>query len=325
MSTSRLYTTLQSIAILIGFGLFCSACSTNAATGRLQWDRMSTKDEIALGEKAMPELTKEYGGMVNDDVLRDYVESIGLSMAEFTEADNPDLPWEFTLLDSDVINAFALPGGKVFLSRGLMTKMNSEAELAGVIGHEIGHVTAQHTDDRLTQSMILAGLVIASGVATSNSDSDLERAVPLVVGAGGQGYLLSFGRDQELEADRLGMRYMRRAGYDPRGQLLVMKILKQSADEAGSNPPEWLSTHPHPETRIKAIRNLLKTDYKATQGNPAYSMYEDRFQSTARARLDALDKEAKIHGELPRGAFDNDIATLLFDATPSEWCNHCAM
>lgn len=277
--------------LLLTLTLFTTGCSTNEATGRFQFNTMSTSQEISLGTEAMPALTKEYGGVVSDAVLRDYVTGIGLKLARFTEGANPELPWEFTLLDSEVINAFALPGGKVFMTRGLMSQMTNEAQLAGVLGHEIAHVTAQHTDDRIGQAMVISGIAMAAGVATKDSESAWAKVVPLVVGTGGQGYLLKFGRGQESESDKLGMRYMRRAGYDPAGQMQVMQILQNFAKEAGGDaPPEWLSTHPYPETRIKRIKHLLATDFKRTQNNPQYGFFEARFQQTARARLDALAK-----------------------------------
>jgi len=319
--------TATAAAVLVVGGLCLGAgCSTNPATGRLQWDTMSTDQEIAIGEEAKGELTTEYGGAIEDPALRDYVDQTGRRMTPHTEAFNPDLPWEFTLLDSEVINAFALPGGKVFLSRGLMSQMTNEAQVAGVVGHEIGHVTAQHTDDRISQAMIVAGLASASGAVAKQSDSDWSQVVPLVVGLGGQGYLLSYGRSQELEADKLGMRYMARAGYDPYGQLQVMQILEESRREAGGGaaPPEWLSTHPYPETRIANIRELLASEFRDTQNNPEYDLHERRFLDVARPRLDRLAQRARERGELPRSTFDPLIAALLFDpASPRTWCAHC--
>lgn len=284
-SSSILFAGMLVLACGIQFG-----CSTNPATGRLQFDTYSTQEEIALGNSAKPQLTKEYGGEIKDSVLRDYVTGVGTELAKHTEAYNPDLPWEFTVLDSPVINAFALPGGKVFISAGLLARMNNEAQLAGVLGHEIGHVTAQHTDERIGQALVVAGIAGAAGVAANNSDDDWAKVVPVIVGVGGQGYLLRYNRGQELEADQLGMRYMARARYNPAGQKQVMQILEDSRVEAGGGtPPEWLSTHPYPETRIREINNLLATNFKKTQNNPEYSLHEERFNRVARPRLDALE------------------------------------
>jgi predicted Zn-dependent protease len=261
---------------------FAAGCTTNPATGRSQFVTMTTHQEIALGTEAMPALTKEYGGEVASPQLREYVRGVGLKLAQHTEAEGPSLPWEFTVLDSDVINAFALPGGKVFISRGLLEKFENEAQVAGVLGHEIGHVTAQHTDERVTQASLIAFGTGLAGVATRDSGG-WAQAVPLIVGAGGQGYLLTFSRSQESEADTLGLKYMTRAGYDPHGMLEVLGVLRDASE--GGQPPEFLSTHPHPETRIDTVTKLLQGPYRDTQNNPAYQKFPERFEQGAKPFL----------------------------------------
>lgn len=264
------------------------SCTTNPATGKSQFNYYSTSEEIQIGEQAGPELTKEYGGTVPDVELQAYVARVGRTLASKTEGDNPNLPWEFTLLNDEIVNAFALPGGKVFISRGLMEKMTNEAQLAGVLGHECGHVTAQHIDQQMGQTLAVGIGLSVLGAATS--DSDRGQAISAAAGLFGQGYLLKYGRDQESEADTLGMRYMARSGYDPAGQLQVMQILKAVEKEAGGRgAPEWLSTHPAPQTRIDRIRRLLSTTFADTQGKPdQYGLFEDRFAQTALPRLKAL-------------------------------------
>ncbi len=290
-------------------------CAKNAATGRMQFNQLSIQQEIALGTQAMPELVVEYGGEVPDQKLTQYVTRIGNALSQNTETNNPDLPWEFTLLDSEVINAFALPGGKVFLSLGLMQEMTNEAQLAGVLGHEIGHVTAQHIDERVSQSMIAAGLgsILASG--SGKSESAWASVVPLIVGVGSEGFLLKFSRDQEAEADRLGMRYMVLSNYDPIGQLQVMEILNAAQQESGgSAAPEWLSTHPYPETRIANITEWLSKDFAGSQNNPEFSLHEDRFNRIARPRLDALAKRSTSFN-----LYDDAVVLSI----PATWCAHC--
>lgn len=308
-------------AIVLASCLAAAGCRTNEATGRSQLIVLSAEDEIRLGEEAMPELVKEYGGEVSDSVLREYVRDIGMNLRQHTEAKNPDLPWQFTLLDSDVINAFALPGGKVFMSRGLMTRMTNEAQLAGVLGHEIGHVTAQHVNERISQAITLQVGVGAVALGTRRSEGSMARYVPVIVGAAGQGFLLKFSRDQESEADHLGMRYMARSGYHPRAQMEVMQILNDAMEEAGgARGPEFLSTHPYPETRIARIRENLRTIYTNADNNPRLSYHEERFQRIARPRLDAIEREK-------RRAMGNEnreealLAALL--AQPQAWCAHC--
>jgi len=253
-------------------------CTTNAATGHRQFNTLSRQQEIDMGKAAAPELAQQYGGPVPDASLQAYVRRVGMSMVPYVEGDYADLPWEFTLLDSDVINAFALPGGKVFITRGLAEKLDDEAEMAGVLGHEIGHVTAEHADKRVTSQSVAAGAAVLVGIATKDDDRDWVRiGAPMLVGAGGQGFLLKFGRDEELEADKLGMRYMTRAGYDPAGQLGVMQVLAKSS--GGARQPEWMSTHPYPGTRIKAIEKKLRNKYKDAKGERYRNRYQMEFLS----------------------------------------------
>jgi predicted Zn-dependent protease len=292
-------------------------CSVNPVTGRRQFNSLSREQEIQIGEEAMPQLVEGYGGAVEDAGVRRYMDSVGFALVEHTELDYPDLPWEFTLLDSDVINAFALPGGKVFVSRALIEEMDNEAQLAGVLGHEIGHVTGQHADDAVSRKMVLAGIAIGAAVAAGVSDEDwAPYAAGAVVGGSGL-FALSFDRDQELEADKLGLRYMTKAGYAPRGLLQVMKILKEAGGSGGNI--ELLSTHPHPDTRIKKIKKALKNQYLAQDTSPDFAFFENRFESRMLSPLSRVSR-----ADEPRAvdltAHDHGLAFWA----PEGWCAHCA-
>lgn len=282
--TRRLSRTLAATALLVGSTLL-GACTTNPATGRSQLNFLSRDEEIALGQEAAPDLITGYGGEVPDDALRAYVTDIGMKLAAETEGENPSLPWSFVFLNTDVINAFALPGGQVFVTRGLVERMDNEAQLAGVLGHEIAHVTARHVNNRLSRQM---GISLAAAIGGAVIDAESETMQLLVGGlvTGAGIYAMTFDRGQESESDELGMRYMSRAGYDPTGQLQLMQILAEASE--GPRQPEWLSTHPLPETRIERIEDLLANEYRGAVTNPANGLYPDRFQSTMLTRLNAL-------------------------------------
>lgn len=217
---------------------FAAGCQTNPATGRRILSTMSLSDEISLGAQAAPQFTQEFGGEVTDAELRTYVTGIGSRLATKTEGPFPDIPWTFTLLNSDVVNAFALPGGQVFVSRGLARRLTNEAQLAGVMGHEVGHVTAQHGSQRIAQQTLFnVGMTVAAVVVSQSKDEDVRRVGTLGVPAlqiGGNLVLLKYGRDEELEADRLGVRYMTALGYDPLGQYQVMELLNSLSQDRKS-------------------------------------------------------------------------------------------
>jgi predicted Zn-dependent protease len=266
--------------------VFVCGCSTNPSTGRSQLDLVDSSQVAAMGEQAAPELIKEYGGQVESRELRNYVEGVGRKLARQVEPEYKDIKWEFITLDSDVINAFALPPGKVFVSRGLLDKLDNEAQVAAVLGHEIGHVTAEHVDERISHAMLVQGLATGASAAVGGGDGgSASQLVPLVVGLGGQGYLLKFGRSQESEADRQGLKYMTRAGYDPRGAADVMRVLI-AADQGGARL-EMLSTHPDPKRRLADVQELIRNEYSYTQDNPEYKKHADRVNEKARPYLRA--------------------------------------
>jgi len=227
--------------------VFAAACALNPVTGEQMFSLVSKEQEIALGQQAAREIVQTIPP-VKDVELQAYVERIGKAMARKTE--RPDLPWSFTVLDDPTVNAFALPGGPIFVTRGILTHLNSEAELASVLGHEIGHITARHSVQQISKAQ-LAQLGLGVGVMLN---PDLEGAAQ-VASAGLQLMFLKFGRDDERQSDELGFRYMLEQGYDPREMANVFVTLgRASAVESKGSLPEWLSTHPDPENRVEAAR-----------------------------------------------------------------------
>jgi len=283
------------------FASVAVGCVTNPATGKKNLNFYGDqKEEIALGVQAQPSFIKEYGGEVPSPEIRSYVSNLGQQLA--AKSERPDLPWEFHVLDSAVINAFALPGGKVFMSRGLMEKMTNEAQLAGVLGHEIGHVTAMHIGQRMTQATSVQILATGIGVAGGATNNEYLKVLGVGAQAGGTVYLLKFSRDQESQSDELGVRYMSKLGYNPVGQVQVMEILKAAAG-GGSGGMEILQTHPLAQTRIDRLNALIKKEYPDYNANPPkYFFKADEFKQNILIPLSKLPPPKHTGAEAAKGA-----------------------
>jgi predicted Zn-dependent protease len=226
------------------------ACATNPATGKRQVMLVSESQEIAMGKQADQEAVAAYG-LYPDDKVQAYVSGLGRRLAAASE--RPSLPWTFRVVDDPTVNAFALPGGFIYVTRGIMTHLGSEAELVSVLGHEIGHVTGRHSANQMSkQQLAMGGLVLGMVV---------EPGLQQFAGVAQQGLgllFLKFGRDDEREADDLGLRYMTRASYDPREMVDTFDVLDRvSQASGGGRLPDWLSTHPSPENRIGRIREQI--------------------------------------------------------------------
>ena len=240
----------RSVAALIT--LVVIACAVNPATGRRQLSLVSEDQEVAMGREYDPQVAASMG-LYPDTGLQRYVQDLGARLAARSE--RPALPWTFRVADDPVVNAFALPGGFVYVTRGLLAHVNSEAELAAVVGHEIGHVTARHSASQMTRQQ-LAQVGLALGSIMSR---DIERFSP-VAGAALGVLFLKYSRDDESQADHLGVRYMRRADYDVREMPHVFTMLSAvSAAQPGERTPEWLATHPNPENRYARISQEIAT------------------------------------------------------------------
>lgn len=237
--------------LVLSLLLASSACVRNPVSGHRQLSLLSQKDEIALGQQSAKEVEQTIG-VVKDAALNQYVSSVGMSMARHSE--RPDLPWSFQVVDDPSVNAFALPGGPIFATRGLLASVNSEAELAGVLGHEIGHVTARHTAAQVTRTE-LAQLGLGVGAVISPTVAQYGQ----IAAAGMQLLFLKYSRGDESQADELGFRYMRQAGYDPRKMAdLFVTLQRVSEAEGGEGKlPTWLSTHPDPGDRLEKARERV--------------------------------------------------------------------
>lgn len=326
-------------AFLVAAGMAIAAfpgCVTNEATGKKIFTLgMSKGQQVALGSEAAPQFTEQMGGRIPNSQLQEYVDNIGKTLAAQTEGDNTKWPWEFNLVNTDQINAFALPGGKVFFTRGLAERLTTEAQMAGVIGHEIGHVTAEHGAQRMAQQIAFnAGMVATAVLVGVSGDKDVQRIGAIGVPAlaiGGNLFLLKFGRKEELEADALGVRYMTRAGYNPRGQMEVMQVLAKLSQ--GNRQPEFLSTHPDPNARVEAIQRMLQGEYANTQSDAKYQDFADRYRTRFLDVVKTLPPAPKtkqatrwITPEEAAAAMGMTLAQYEHEFNvddPTTWCAHC--
>jgi predicted Zn-dependent protease len=232
------------IAVLASAG-----CATNPVTGDRQFTLISESQEIAMGQAAAAEVRQTIG-LVDDAALQDYVSATGLALARTSE--RPKLPWSFQVVDDPTPNAFALPGGFIFVTRGMLNLMDSQAELASVLGHEIGHVTARHSVTAISRQQ-LAQLGLGLGGIFFPQVQPFGQAI----GAGLGLLFLKHGRDAERQADQLAVQYAGGRNYDVRETIDVFESLGRAGDEQRSALPAWLSTHPAPAERIDALKEYI--------------------------------------------------------------------
>ncbi len=238
--------------ILAGFALFkyYSSSQYNEITGETQHISITAEQEIALGVHSLPAMVEQYGGLHPDAEAQKFVKQIGQRIVQNSDARQTPYQYDFHLLaDAEVVNAFALPGGQVFITTALFNKLKTEDQLAGIFGHEVGHVVARHGAERIAKQELTQGLTGAAVVASG--DYNTAQAAQMIAGL----INMSYGRDQELESDDLGVRFMLQAGYDAEALIGVMQILEQAS--GGQRQPEFLSTHPSPENRVQKIKDAI--------------------------------------------------------------------
>jgi predicted Zn-dependent protease len=256
------------IALLLGgitlISYYCKR-SVNEVTGEVQHVDMTADQEIALGLQAAPEMAQQYGGIHPDRQAGAAVERIGEQIVRSTKAGQTPYKFQFHLLaDENTINAFALPGGQVFITAGLLKNLKTEGQVAGVLAHEIGHVVARHSAEQIAKSKLTQGLTGAAAIGMYDPDRPGTMVNAAAAAMIGKLLTLRYGRQDELEADKLAVDFTPSAGYDPRAMIQVMEILER--ENHGSSPPEFLSTHPNPGNRIEELQRDIATDYP--QGLP---------------------------------------------------------
>ncbi len=273
------------LGMLLGLGLLAVGCSINPATGKRQLTLVSESQEREMGRQYDQQIVQQLGAYEDPD-LQAYVQGLGKRLAASSE--RPDLPWSFRVVDDPVVNAFALPGGYIYVTRGIMAHLNSEAELAAVVGHEIGHVTARHSVNQMSKAQLAQlGLGVGAILAPERMDSFgglLQTGVGLL--------FLKYSRDDERQADDLGLRYLMRGGYNPWPMAEVFGLLEAvSASGGGGRAPGWLATHPAPENRREWAQRAIPALGQDLANRPV-------------RREEYLDRiDGMVYGEDPRDGF----------------------
>lgn len=268
-------------AVTLTLSLTAAACATNPVTGQREFSLMSEDKEIQLGQEQDTQVRREMG-VYSDDAMQQYVNDVGLALARNSE--RPNLPWHFAVVDSPAINAFALPGGYIYITRGILPFLQDEAQMAGVLGHEIGHVNARHSARQYSRSTASQlGLIVGSIF--------VPQTRPFAqLGESGLGLLmLKNSRDDELEADSLGAKYAARAGWDPDGipqMLTTLERIEEASD--GRGVPNWMQTHPVAEDRVQKVQAAVRD---AEQGATKFTTDRDGYLK----RMDGL-----VFGDNPK-------------------------
>jgi predicted Zn-dependent protease len=288
--------------------LVSTMCARNPVTGKRMLSFMSTKNEISLGQGYDPQVQATFG-VYEDSKLQQFLSEKGMEMAKVSH--RPDLPWQFKVVDSPVVNAFAVPGGFVYFTRGILAHFNSEAQMAGVLGHEIGHVTARHGARQQT-GQILGQLGLIIGVIAAPELAQFADIANQSMGL----LFLKFGRDHETESDELGVNYSTKIGYDARHMATFFGTLRRLGEKSGQDIPTFLSTHPDPGDREKKVDLLARATQQKTPG-VAYKENRESY-------LNLID--GIIYGEDPKQGFvENEVfyhPELKFQfPIPSGWAH----
>jgi beta-barrel assembly-enhancing protease len=226
----------------------------NPLTGEKQRVALTPEQEVTLGYRSAPEMARQMGGVSQNAQAVALVKRVGEDLVRRSVAAKSPYKFSFHVLaDPKTVNAFALPGGPIFITEGLLRQLKTEAELAGVLGHEIGHVIARHSSERIAKQQLTQGLLTALVVGSGDySAAQIGQVVGSMIN-------MSYGRDDELESDALGIRIMVEGGYDPRGMIRVMEVLAKAS--GGSRQPEFVSTHPAPENRSARIKEAITKQF----------------------------------------------------------------
>ena len=312
--------------------LFAIGCAVNPVTGKKQFTLISESQEIVIGDEQYPIMTQVSGGLFQDEALQVYVNEVGQKLAKVSH--RPNLKYEFNVVNSSELNAYALPGGKISITRGLLSRMDNEAEFAGVLGHEIGHVTARHVSNALTRQLT-AQLVLAAMTAYLKEKEVKHSEYYSLAGLlATQLMMLKFSRSQEYQADELGIQYMAKLNYNTEGFVQLLELLQSTYSREPTFVEGWMSSHPLTRARIEAAKsqiaqsgstsadttfneNKFKRKTKILQQvEPAYRHYDQAEKMMAKGQIQQAIAEYKKAIEImPNQAiFYSDLAFAYFKA-----------
>ena len=316
------YIFILKVLFIVSIFLSIGSCVKNNATGERQLVILSEAEENNIGAKEHPKIIKSFGGIYQNKELQEYIRNIGNKIT--AKAGIPNTRWTFTILDSPIVNAFALPGGYVYVTRGLLALANDEAEIASVIGHEIAHVTARHTAQRHAKSALsgigldLLSIVVGQPIITN------------LASIGVQGVLSSFSRSEELEADELGVQYILKAKYDPEGSYRFLsrldKLTKISSENEQTAISSIFSTHPKTTDRIKISKEIIPSNLSYKKYRKKYlsainnMVYGDNASQGIVKNHQFFHLELDFSFNIPKRykVFNNDNSIILFTKTKDE-------
>lgn len=241
---------------IIGFSVlkYYMSSSVNPMTGEKQRVSLTPEQEVAMGLQSAPQMAAEFGGVYNDPKVQNSIKAIGNKLLKSVNATQNPYQFDFHVLaDPETVNAFALPGGQIFITVGLLKRLENEHQIAGVLGHEIGHVVNRHSAEHMAKQGLLQGVI--QGVVVGASDGGGGMGTAQIAQYVGSMINMKFGRDDELESDKYGLRYMYDAGYQPEQMIRVMEILDEAS--GGQRQSEFSSSHPSPENRIIKIKEEI--------------------------------------------------------------------
>ena len=294
------------LSTLAAAGLL-SGCAANPVTGRSQLMLMSEQEEIQIDRQNSPyQLSSDYG-ITQDRRLEAYVDQVGQRLAVVSH--RPRMPYRFNVVNATYINAYAFPGGTISATRGILLKLNDEAELASLLGHELGHVNARHTASQMSKAMLTQTLVGGAAAIVGTQASALGDLTAQLGSIGAGALLASYSRDNEREADDLGLRYMAGAGYDPRGFVELMEMLRTLNKQKPNAVQTLFSTHPMSDERYQTAVSAVRTGYPQGTG----TLYRERYMDeTAGLRQIQGAIEAMQNGEKEMGRENFDGAAAQF-------------